>query len=207
MAAPAGAQEADTNQHGPMMTNTVQRQLEDAICGPLATPGDTYAILDGAVVRQLPDAFEAMRVPHACLFRGETDPLVLTRAPWLVKLEPGTEALAWILREGWGRNWGMFAAVPRDTKFDEVLEHFRQFIQVRLPDGRIVFFRFYDPRVQRLFVPSCDAAQAALLFSLPLAWMCESEEGASLITCTEKDGAVQRSELSLSSFRDAIPAR
>ena len=190
-----------------MMTHTVQRQLEDAICEPVSVPCDIYAILDGAVVKQLPDAFESMNVRHACLFRGETDPLVLTRAPWLVKVEPESEVLAWILREGWGRNWGMFAAVPRDTKFDAVLEHFRQFIQVRLPDGRIVFFRFYDPRVQRLFVPSCDAAQAAQLFSLPLAWMCESEEGTALISCTEKDGAVQRTERALSSFRDAIPAR
>jgi Domain of unknown function (DUF4123) len=189
-----------------MMTQTVQRQLEDAICEPLPYPCDVYAILDGAVVKQLPDAFEAMNVRHACLFRGESDPLVLTRAPWLVRVEPQSPALDWMLREGWGRHWGMFAAVPRDTKFDAVLEHFRQFVQVRLPDGRIVFFRFYDPRVQRLFVPSCDAAQAAQIFGLPLAWMCESDGGAALIICTEKDGAVQRTERVLSSFRDAVPA-
>jgi hypothetical protein len=155
-------------------------------------------------VRQLPDYLDERDSPFACLLRGETDPLVLTRAPYLVRLVPGDEIFSWILQEGWGRNWGMFTAVPPDTPFEEVLEHFRQFVQVRLPDGRIVFFRFYDPRVQRVFVPSCDAGQTGELFSLPTVWSCESEGGAALLVHSVKDGAVNCTKLSLDSFRDAV---
>jgi len=191
-----------------MMTPAVQSQLEEAISSPAAGETcDVYAVLDGAMVKQLPDWLEDREAPFACLFRGETDPLVITRAPYLVRVVPGDEIFAWILREGWGRNWGMFAAVPRDTPFDAVLDHFRQFLQVRLPDGRIVFFRFYDPRVQRLFLQSCDAAQAAQLFAVPVAWSCESEDGGALLVHTARDGAVNCTTQALDSFRDAVTSR
>jgi hypothetical protein len=188
-----------------MMTHTVQSQLEAAISSPSeGIGGDVYAVLDGAVVKQLPDYFEDRDAPFACLFPGETDPLVLTRAPWLVRAEPGGEIMAWILQEGWARNWGMFTIVPRDTPFDAVLDHFRKFLQVRLPDERLVFFRFYDPRVQRLFLPSCDAAQAAEVFALPIAWICESDGGDALLVHTATGGAVKTSRVGLDSFRDTI---
>lgn len=188
-----------------MMTHTVQSQLEAAICSPSeGVSGDVYAVLDGAVVKQLPDYFEDRDAPFACLFPGETDPLVLTRAPWLVRIEQGGEIMAWILQEGWARNWGMFAVVPHETPFDAVLDHFRKFLQVRLPDERLVFFRFYDPRVQRLFLPSCDAAQAAECFALPIAWTCESDGGDALLVHTADAGAVDTSRVPLDSFRDSV---
>jgi hypothetical protein len=188
-----------------MMTHTVQSQLEAAIASPAeGVSGDVYAILDGAMVKQLPDWFEERDAPFACLFPGESDPMVLTRAPWLVRAEPGSEAMAWILQEGWARNWGMFTVVPRDTPFDAVLDHFRKFLQVRLPDERLVFFRFYDPRVQRLFLPSCDHAQSFELFGLPLAWICEGENGDALLTHTLHGSAVKVKKTPLDSFRDSI---
>ncbi|HWB06990.1 MAG TPA: DUF4123 domain-containing protein [Verrucomicrobiales bacterium] len=189
-----------------MMSPAVQSQLEAVIGAPppASVPCDAYAILDGAVVRQLPDYLDERDSPFACLLRGETDPLVLTRAPYLVRIAPGDEILSWILEEGWGRNWGMFTAVAPDTPFDDVLDHFRQFVQVRLPDGRVVFFRFYDPRVQRLFLPSCDAAQAGELFKLPAVWSCESEDGGSLLVHSVRDGTVNCTKIALDSFRDAV---
>ena len=191
-----------------MMSPAVQIQLEAAIAAPPPSyaPCDIYAVLDGAVVKQLPDYLEERDSPFACLFRGETDPLVLTRAPYLVRLTPGDEIFSWILEEGWGRNWGMFVTVPADTDFDKVIDHFRQFVQVRLPDQRIVFFRFYDPRVVRPFLPSCDAGQAGELFAVPSAWMCESEDGGALLVHSMKDGAVTTSKIALDSFRDAVSA-
>lgn len=188
-----------------MMTHTVQSQLEAAIRSPLeGITGDVYAVLDGAMVKQLPDYFEDRDAPFACLFPGETDPIVLTRAPWLVRAEPGGEIMAWILQEGWGRNWGMLTVVPEDTPFDSVLDHFRKFLQVRLPDERLVFFRFYDPRVQRLFLPSCDGAQTAELFDLPIAWICEGENGDALLVHTASGGTVKTARTALDSLRDTI---
>jgi hypothetical protein len=189
-----------------MMWPAIQRQLEDAISAPPPSlvAGDVYAVLDGASVRQLPDYLEDNDAEFACLFSGESDPLVLTRAPYLVRVEPGDAIFAWILQEGWGRNWGMFAVVPRGTSFDDVLDHFREFLQVRLPDGRIVFFRFYDPRVQRLFLRSCDAAQASQLFAIPIAWSCESDDGSALLVHTSSDGAVSCQGVPLDSFHEAV---
>ena len=33
--------------------------------------------------------------------------------------------------------------------------HLRHFLEVKLPDDTQVYFRFYDPRVLRVFLPTC----------------------------------------------------
>lgn len=155
---------------------------------PAGDAFDLYAVLDGAAVRKLPDMFEKHGAPHGCLFRGETEPAILVRAPWLVQLTPGSPVLEWLIHEGWGRNWGIYALVPPGTPFPDVLGHFRQFVQVALPDGRIVFFRFHDPRILRLFLPTCDNGQNAELFAIPRYLASESADGDSLLLFSSSDG-------------------
>ncbi len=158
---------------------------------------DLYAILDGATVKKLPDACEDLEATHACLFKGETDPAILVRAPWIMKLEPGEELMEWFIEEGWGRNWGVVAQVPAGTEFEEVVRHFRQFVQVKLPDQKIVFFRYFDPRVLRLFLPTCDAPQLQSLFALPALLSCESEDPDVMLVYGNKAGTLTKTNLSL----------
>jgi len=40
----------------------------------------------------------------------------------------------------------------------DVRRHLRQFLQAQLPSGEVVLFRFYDPRVWRTYLPTCEAA-------------------------------------------------
>ena len=166
------------------------KRLEQILFSP--PPGevsyDLYAILDGAAVRRVPDFFEETNATHGCLFRGETDPAVLIRAPWLVRLEAGSPVLEWLLHDGWGKNWGIYALVPKGREFDDVLRHFRQFVQVALPDSRIVYFRLYDPRILRLFLPTCDAEQNAALFAVPRFLVCEAGDPDQLLLHSENDG-------------------
>ena len=169
-------------------------------------PPEVYAILDGAGVRRLPDLLEEENMDHACLFTGETDPLVLTRAPWLVRLTRDAAVTDLLLTDGWRQNWGIFAVCPAGTTFDDVLEHFRQFIQVRLPDARLVYFRFYDPRVWRPFFTTCDATQAGQLLALPGAFACESEDGTSLLVDTLRAGLPHRRTVDLYSSAPPQPA-
>ncbi len=169
-------------------------------------PPEVFAILDGAGVRRLPDLLEDEDLEHACLFTGETDPIILIRAPWLVKLTRDSAITEVLLTEGWKQNWGIFTVCPHGADFEDVLDHFREFIQVRLPDARLVFFRFYDPRVWRQFLPSCDATQAGQLFDLPGAFACEAEDGVSLIVDTLRDGLPYRRTVDLFSSAPSIPA-
>ena len=47
----------------------------------------------------------------------------------------------------------------------DVRRHLRQFLQAQLPDGRVVLFRFYDPRVWRTYLPTCEPAELQRWFT------------------------------------------
>ena len=47
---------------------------------------------------------------------------------------------------------------------------------VRLPDGRVVNFRFYDPRVFRVYLPTCNEAEAEFVFGPFESFFLEDED-------------------------------
>jgi hypothetical protein len=186
-----------------MLSNTAQQRLWDSLFAPPpeGEPMDVYAVLDGAGVRQLPDLLEDEEAEHAPLTAiGSTDPVEITRASYLTKLDRFSRVTDWLATEGWGRNWGIFAMCPQGTDFDKMLQHFRELTQVGLPDGRIVHFRFFDPRVWRPFLPTCDAPQLKDLFSVPVFYACEGEDSNSLIIDRVKNGIPSRQEITLDEF-------
>lgn len=169
-----------------MLTETEYQQTRAHLFAPPAEVGTepvvTYAILDGASVRSLPDSLVSpYHCEYVCLFRGEMDRVLETRAPYLVKLGPEESVTQWILREGWGGHWGIFCKVPADTTMDELRRHFRRFLQVRLPDNEILLFRFYDPRVFGVYLPTCEPEETAYVYGPVLSYSMEDDEGASLL--------------------------
>lgn len=186
-----------------MLSNASQQRLWDSLFTPPpeGEPMDVYAVLDGAGVRQLPDMLEDEDAEHAPLTAiGSTDPIEITRAAYLTKLDRYSRVTDWLATEGWGRNWGIYAMCPQGTDFDKMLQHFRELSQVGLPDGRIVLFRFYDPRVWRPFIPTCDAPQLNQLFSVPVTYGCESEDGSALLLDRVKNGIPVRQDIALDEF-------
>lgn len=159
------------------------------------------------MARQLPDFLEDEEVEFAALLPpASEEPEEITRATYLTRVERNSAVASWLLADGWGAKWGIWLSLPANTQFDDLLSHLRELAQVRLPDGRIVYFRFYDPRVWRTFVPTCDAPQLKHLFSLPVVYGCESEDGQSLLIDLDKDDVPQRLEHLLESLPDSDAA-
>jgi len=74
----------------------------------------------------------------------------------------------------------------------------REALTARLPDGRVVRFRFFDPRVWRPFFPTADAAQLRVLFGRAVsAFVCEDETGRSLLMDTIQGGFPRRRSMPL----------
>jgi hypothetical protein len=48
--------------------------------------------------------------------------------------------------------------------FQEVRYHLRHFLEVRQPNGEQVYFRFYDPRVLRLYLPTLNQNESGQFF-------------------------------------------
>lgn len=145
-----------------------------------AAPGlNAYAVVDGASRLDLAETLFDNPAEHTCLFIGTLDPEVAAVAPWLIALEPDATIVERLL-EGWGRSQAIYllsrlSLVKLRTKL-------RTLTLAEIPDGRTVFFRFYDPRVLRASAPLLDAAQRARFFARGdvAAYFFEAEDGSAL---------------------------
>ena len=70
--------------------------------------------------------------------------------------------------------------VDSERGLEELRKQFRHFLLAELPDGRMVMFRFYDPRVMRPYLPTCNRDELGLWFSNVNAFVMESEDGRSV---------------------------
>jgi hypothetical protein len=120
-------------------------------------------------------------------------------APYLVRLEPGSKFAEWVLREGWGSHWGIFAT-GRGT-LHLMRGHFRSLINVYDPDGQPLMFRYYDPRVLRVYLPTCNAEETREFFGPVTSYVLEDEDGAALLRFTCRDGTPHREEIPLGAKR------
>ena len=145
------------------------------LAGVLFGKGDTpiFAVLDGASAPGLVKHLYEQEPEYCCLYRGELEPDIASVAPYLVRLESGTEFTDLVLRDGWGAHWGVFIASTANLR--TLRNHFREFLNVELPDRRTVLFRFYDPRVLRNFLPACNAAELASFFGPVQSFVVEGE--------------------------------
>jgi hypothetical protein len=122
----------------------------------------TYAILDGASCPDLLEHLLGDGVEYVCLYRGELAPDVAEVAPYLCQLKPNTPFTDWLLDDGWGKHWGVFALTGADLA--GLRRHLRQFLMVRGPEGNQLYFRYYDPRVLRAYLPTCNGEELETVF-------------------------------------------
>lgn len=131
----------------------------------LLWPGDeagdeqVYALLDGARDPAILPWLERSGLECSCLYSGELIPRLKAAAPWLVRLPARAPASLELLALGLGKAWGIFLVAPPELSMDGLRRHCKKFLRVRTEDKRVLMFRFYDPRVLSVFLPTCDAAQ------------------------------------------------
>ena len=137
-----------------------------------------YAILDGAAIPNLLPSLEANEAEYLCLYRGELDPELAATAPYLVVLKPKTALTKWVL-SGFGQHWGIFAVTSSNRR--DMRKHFRKFLMVYDLDGKPLYFRYYDPRVLRIYLPTCNSEETQMVFGPVMAYFLEGEEDTSLL--------------------------
>ena len=161
-----------------------------------AVPETTvYAILDGASVPELPQTLERFEVESECLFRGDLEPGLALVAPYLVRLPPDAPFTEWLLQEGWGQHWGVFAiskADPRDLRM-----HLRTFLKVYGPDLTPLYFRYYDPRVLRTYLPTCNEQELQTVFGPVLRYIVEDEDHTALLKFWSEEGRIKSERVQL----------
>jgi hypothetical protein len=136
--------------------------------------------------------YGAPRPEFVCLYRGELAPDLAQVAPYLVQLAPQADFTNWVLTQGWGKHWGVFAATAGDLA--AMRGHLRRFLMVYDPKGKPVYFRFYDPRVLRVFLPTCNGEQLAEFFGPVTSFVMEGEEPETILTFGRTGGALAKHE-------------
>ncbi|MGC9969390.1 MAG: DUF4123 domain-containing protein [Bryobacteraceae bacterium] len=148
---------------------------------------NVFAVLDGASVPDLLDKlYGAQRPQFECLYTGEIKPDLAEVAPYLVRLEPKSEFTEWVIKEGWGKHWGVFVVAPVD--FLAMRHHLRRFLMVHGSDGKAFYFRYYDPRVLRTYLPSCNSGELTEFFGPVKTWVLEGEDPGALLRFDLADG-------------------
>lgn len=143
---------------------------------------EVFALLDGARHPQILTALRRSRLDHRCLFEGRVAPALAVAAPYLVHLAPRARLSRELLKQGWGESWGVF--LRSRAILQELHRHFRELLMVEDPTGKHLFFRFYDPRVLRVYLPTCTPGELEQVFGPVDSFCLESEEGDALLECS-----------------------
>jgi hypothetical protein len=149
-----------------------------------------YGILDCAVDQALYEHVARLEPGGAaCLFEGRLNPALKQVSPHLVELAPDDPlSRAW-RSTGWGKNWGILISSRENLAF--VRRRLRHFTQARLPDGQgPVLFRFWDPRVFRVYMPLVEPGEITPWFEGIERYVAETEDGKGSIRYSFKNGSL-----------------
>jgi len=153
-----------------------------------------YAILDGARSEKIYPALKEYSVNHKCLFLshkllfgGKLPHVLAMAAPYLVELRPGDLFTKWVVSRGWGNSWGIL--LGSTATFSILARHFRRFIMVKTEEGQKYYFRYYDPRVLRTYLPTCSKTELSFLFEEVRMFIAEEEGGKRMIEYYPKGGS------------------
>lgn len=160
---------------------------------PMGDDDSAFALLDGARSPEVLPLIEASGLPSQCLYIGALDPALARVAPYLVGLSrtaPGTRAL---LARAWGDAWGVFLRAP--VGLAVLHRHFRRLLRVQDEHGRRMLFRFYDPRVLRVYLPTCTSAELGQVFGPIELFVMEGQEPEQILMFRNDRGVLGQSEV------------
>lgn len=150
-----------------------------------------YVIVDAARDKRIYPMLLDSDADFFCLYRGQPAHDLADVAPYIVRLESGASFTQGLLSNAWGNSWGI--CMESAATLSELRTHFRQFLTVYDEAGKPLLFRYYDPRVLRVYLPTCTGSELQLIFGSVTRFYVEGEEENMLIEfiCTEKAELIQ----------------
>jgi hypothetical protein len=162
-----------------VIDSDLRDRVMNAIWPPSKAPhSSVWAVLDGARDERIYPALRRSGLDYLCLFSGRMSPAVEAAAPYLVEIAPGYKFTPRLIEMSWGRSWGVYLRIADAST---LRPHLRRFLRVRDEAGRILLFRYYDPRVLRVYLPTCRKDELQTVFGPVSSYLLESEDGDSLI--------------------------
>ncbi len=145
-----------------------------------------FAIVDAARDPMILALLAQSDTENQSLYAGPNGAKLAAVAPYLVRLPSDCSLLKSLVEHGWGENWGVFLTC--NQPFSDVRKHLRRFLMVQNDEGKKVYFRFYDPRILRVFLPTCLPGQAAEFFGPISSFFAEDETAKQLLRFASASG-------------------
>lgn len=126
-----------------------------------AANGRLYAVLDACDAPQIPPKMIELGDDQAVsLYLGMAEEEYWGFAPYLARMD--VPMLEWIETRLAGEPWGVFIEAQEDL--NAVRKHLHHFLIVNDPQDEEMYFRFYDPRVLRKYLPTCTPRELRQFF-------------------------------------------
>jgi hypothetical protein len=142
-----------------------------------------FTILDSARSEEVLAKLAEREVEYESLYKGREEEPLFRVAPFLVVCKKETKLMEWLTSEAWGKSIGMFFTSP--DSFKNLFTHFQRFLLVKEEGGEELYFRFYDPRVLRVYLPTCTEEELKEFFGKANQFIMESEDGKSFVLFTK----------------------
>ena len=152
--------------------------------------GPLFAILDATRDPKIVGMLRSSGEEYQSLYEGIQGRMLEDYAPYLVRLPGDSPLLESLVAQGWGRRWGIFVVSAAD--FKTLRKHFRTFLIVKSPAGKRLYFRYYDPGVLRVYLPTCNQEDIYFVFGPVAAFLCEGEKPDTLLVFQPGQDSVQR---------------
>jgi hypothetical protein len=134
-----------------------------------------YGIIDSA---RNEDVFRYLitgNVQYRSLFQGTMDEQSYGVSGFLVECKKESLLFQWMTEDAWGDSCCIF--FTSKLSFDELFSHFQKFNRVYLEDDEVVLFRYYDPRVLRVYLPTCNRGEIEVFFGNVFSFYAENADG------------------------------
>jgi hypothetical protein len=144
-------------QDGELDYAAIERQL-----WPYGGDRDVWMIIDPARERRIYFDLINSHLEYTCLYSGNIADELEAVAPHLVQLGFEDKDTRELVTRSWGRSWGVFLRCP--ARMERLRRHLRTFLMVNDWTGKRLLFRYYDPRVLRVYLPTCTAEELKTVF-------------------------------------------
>src|SRR5262249_54263324 len=133
----------------PQTVQPAYGQHADLLRSLRATTLPLFAVLDAARNPMVLALLFQAKDRWQSLYEGVEGDRLAAAAPYLVQLPKPSPLLETLARDAWG------IYLTCDQPFEAVRKHLRRFLLVTDEEGEELYFRYYDPRVLRVYLPTC----------------------------------------------------
>src|SRR5512140_2233253 len=99
--------------------------------------------------------------------------------------------------KSWGNSWGIY--LTSAASLPDLRKHFRHFLMAEIEGegGKSFYFRFYDPRVLRTYLPTCTIDELRQFFGPVGSFLVEDKDEAKLVRLRAGSKGLERESVIL----------